>query len=292
MAWQQSDFLDASTRADIQSVDGMLNSINSLLLPPKLGAYGEGSSTSWTQPPYSPEGANQMAGPSSPQEFPAMRCNQTPLSTGTDRSRLLEQALRAECAALEASFDDARREVEHQTRRRYMAEHSLATARTEIGRLKAAYMAMQVEREEWLKREEQFRETFSLTEARAEQSTLEAQKAQNELRLCREELAEFQHAQLTAGSAAPVHDACGFVHSSLQGGDIEAEVLELCQRLEEEAKVLTVKLDREDGNADAESGRSWSTTSVGWSDPKKGCARSRCFCIWRFCMVNLVRDRF
>eukprot|EP00434_Breviolum_minutum_P013681 symbB.v1.2.012060.t1/scaffold825.1/size159525/1 len=158
-------------------------------------------------------------------------------------------------AALEASFDDARREVEHQTRRRYMAEHALATARTEIGRLKAAYMAMQVEREEWLKREEQFRETFSLTEARAEQSTLEAQKAQNELRLCREELAEFQHAQLAAGSAAPVHDACGFVHSSLQGGDIEAEVLELCQRLEEEAKVLTVKLDREDGNADAESGR-------------------------------------
>lgn len=33
----------------------------------------------------------------------------------------------------------------------------------------------------------------------------------------------LRHAQLTAGSAAPVHDACGFVHSSLQGGDIEAE---------------------------------------------------------------------
>eukprot|EP00435_Cladocopium_sp_Y103_P048849 s1611_g14.t1 len=169
------------------------------------------------------------------------------------------------CAALEASFDDARREVEHQTRRRYTAEHALAAARSELGRLKAAYEA---EQEGWQKREEHFRETLMTAEARAEQNALEAQEAQNELRNCREELAELRQARQAPHVPRAVQDIDG-----LSGGDIEAEVLELCQKLEEEAKALTFKLDfREGGDNGDASGRSWSTTSVGWSDRKKGFA--------------------
>ncbi|CAJ1419535.1 unnamed protein product [Effrenium voratum] len=126
-------------------------------------------------------------------------------------------------AALESSFEDARREVEQQARRRYSAEHALAAARTEIGRLKAAQAALQAEREGWQQREESYRLACARAEASAQQSAAEAREALQELRSGREELAEMRQV-LSPPSGS--------------GGDIEAEVLELCQRLEEEAKAL------------------------------------------------------
>ncbi|CAE7864710.1 Haao [Symbiodinium sp. KB8] len=215
---------------------------------------------------------------------PARGCGQLPSSWRSSplfpggRS-LAEEALRAECAALEASFDDARHEVEHQTRRRVAAERAAATLRKELGHLKASLVAMEAEREGWQLREDRCRrlcdESIAAAEERAEQRAAEASQAQVELRCCREELGELQR-----GLKKPPESS----HSprarfkAATGNDVEAEVLALCQRLEEEGAFPFLRADAVPGPvSDPLDGRScWSTTSAGLSDRNVCELGSRC----------------
>ncbi|CAE7216777.1 Haao [Symbiodinium sp. CCMP2592] len=192
---------------------------------------------------------------------------------------LAEEALRAECAALEASFDDARQEVEHQTRRRVAAERAAATLRKELGHLKASLVAMEAEREGWQLREDRCRrlcdESIAAAEERAEHHAAEASQAQVELRCCREELGDLQREvkKLPESSHSP---RARF--KAATGNDIEAEVLALCQRLEEEGAFPFLRAEAVPGPiSDPLDGRScWSTTSAGLSD------RNVCSSISRF----------
>eukprot|EP00931_Biecheleriopsis_adriatica_P116836 TRINITY_DN92423_c0_g1_i1.p1 TRINITY_DN92423_c0_g1~~TRINITY_DN92423_c0_g1_i1.p1 ORF type:complete len:305 (-),score=79.04 TRINITY_DN92423_c0_g1_i1:48-962(-) len=147
---------------------------------------------------------------------------------------LAEQALRAECAALEASFEEARKEVERLTRRRCSLERALASARDEVGRLRASQVALQAECDGWQQREELARrhaaEAVAAAEARADTQRAEAQKARHELRTCREELSALRHQLPWPGRRGGPGAS-----TATEDADVEAEVLELCRKLQREA---------------------------------------------------------
>ncbi|CAE8679360.1 unnamed protein product [Polarella glacialis] len=175
---------------------------------------------------------------------------------------MAEGALRAECAALEASFSDATREVERLTRRRCSLERALSSSRDELGQLRAAHMALQRECESWQHREELARqraaEAIAAAEALADSCAAEAREARHELRTCREELTQERSSRRgLEGARSSRRGPEGLEGPGTGGGgaktgageairgqtpamdeDVEAAVLALCLRLEQEASSL------------------------------------------------------